>query len=216
MGVDRWSYTQHRSKTTMRKIRLLLLALCLLQYLESPTSGKMYLVETKEKDNGNGYNKNQPVLADSTSTKELDSTTSGEPMLNSEEQAIQNQDLPLLQQPPSIFGRQMKRKKKGRKKHKSKKKKKNTGGQKKKGKKKKKKTRPRKSKGKKKKKNTRDIWRDSEELPQSGPPLPTYQGSVEIMAEQMNKKTSAFDGCIKDCIAGTPDTPDCNCYCKNT
>merc|ERR1712098_864601 len=108
-----------RSKPTMRKIRLLLLALCLLQYPESPTSGKMYLVETKEKDNG--YNKNQPVLADSTSTKELDSTTSGEPMLNSEEQAIQNQDLPLLQQPPRIFGRQSKRSKKGRKKHKSKK-----------------------------------------------------------------------------------------------
>merc|ERR1711942_93166 len=171
-----------RSKPTMRKIRLLLLALCLLQYPESPTSGKMYLVETKEKDSG--YNKNQPVLADSTPAKELDSTTSGEPMLNSEEQAIQNQDLPLLQQPPPIFGRQSKRSKKGGKKQKNKK--------------------------------TRDIWRDSEELPQSGPPLPTYQGSVEIMAEQMNKKTSAFDGCIKDCIAGTPPTPDCNCYCKNT
>merc|ERR1719347_1493844 len=186
----------------MRKIRLLLLALCLLQYLESPTSGKMYLVETKEKDNG--YNKNQLVLADSTPTKELKPTTSGEPMLNSEEQAIQNQDLPLLQQPPRIVGRGGKGKKSGSKKHKSKKKKKNTGGNKKKGKKKKKKRRPRKSKGKKKKKKTRDIWRDSEELPQSGPPLPTYQGSDEIMAEQMNKKTSAFDGCIKDCIAGTP------------
>merc|ERR1712215_542142 len=126
MGVDRWSYTQHRSKPTMRKIRLLLLALCLLQYLESPTSGKMYLVETKEKDNG--YNKNQPVLADSTSTKELEPTTPGEPMLNSEEQAIQNQHLPLLQQPPRIFGRQMKRRKKVGKKRKRKRKNKNKGG----------------------------------------------------------------------------------------
>merc|ERR1712215_281423 len=115
MGVDRWSYTWDRINMTMRKIRLLLLAMCLLQYLESPTSGKMYLVETKEKDNGyNKYqpvptssNQFQPVLADSTSTKEMEPTTSGEPMLNSEEQAIQNQDLPLLQQPPRIFGRGM-------------------------------------------------------------------------------------------------------------
>merc|ERR1712215_452020 len=141
MGVDRWSYTWDRSKPTWGKIRLLLLALCLLQYLESPTSGKMYLVETKEKDNG--YNKNQPVLPDSTSTKELEPTTPGEPMLNSEEQAIQNQHLPFLQQPPRIFGRQMKRRKKSRKKQKKKK-----------GKKKKKKTRGRKKKGKKKNKKT--------------------------------------------------------------
>merc|ERR1711982_76203 len=173
---------------TMRKIRLLLLALCLLQYLESPTSGKMYLVETKEKDNG--YNKNQPVLADSTSTKELDSTTSGEPMLNSEEQAIQTQDLPLLQQPPPIFGRQSKRSKKGVKKQKSKKKKKKTGGNKKKGKKKKKKKRGRKKKGKKKNKKTKGGTKEE-----------SYDwsviGSFEVMDEQMNKETSAFDGCIK-------------------
>merc|ERR1711862_876882 len=156
-----------------------------------------------------GYNKNQPVLADSTSTKELDSTTSGEPMLNSEEQAIQNQDLPLLQQPPPIFGRQSKRSKKGVKKQKSKKKKKKTGGNKKKGKKKKKKKRGRKKKGKKKNKKTKGGTKEE-----------SYDwsviGSFEVMDEQMNKETSAFDGCIKDCIAGTPDTPDCNCYCKNT